>query len=425
MNRPWQYPTITRRNAILWVLTALGMVLVIIRFATGIGSVSNLSDGYPWGFWIGLDILAGIALAAGGFIVAGLVHLFGRERYHPLARPAILTAFLGYILFIVGLAIDLGRPWMIWQVLFHWNHESPMFEVSWCVTMYTTVLALEFLPVVFRRFGWAHLQDLWHTVVPWIILGMVSLFTLAMSGSVVWTVIVFLILLAWETAMRAEWMPRDKQMPILLVMAGVIFSTLHQSSLGSLLLIIPHKLHPLWFTQALPILFLLSAIMIGAGMVMFETIVSARLQNRPSEFRLLKGFVRAMPYLIGLYLMLKVGDIFRTGAAEHLFVLNSASVGMWLELLIGGLLPLTVFMTREFQESENWVLWGAILVVAGGIINRLNTVVTGVMVSRWDVYHPSWMEIAISVGVISAGILVLDFVTRNFPIYEPHHAPAH
>ncbi|MEW5875752.1 MAG: NrfD/PsrC family molybdoenzyme membrane anchor subunit, partial [Candidatus Zixiibacteriota bacterium] len=384
-----------------------------------------LSDGYPWGFWIGMDILAGIALAAGGFIVAGMVHLFGKAKYHPLSRPAVLTALLGYILFIIGLAIDLGRPWMIWQVLFHWNHNSPMFEVSWCVTMYTTVLALEFLPVVFKRFGWRHLIELWHSLVPWVIVGMVSLFTMAMSGSVAWTAAVLVVLMSWELAMRAGWMPRDKQMPILLVMAGVIFSTLHQSSLGSLLLIIPHKLHPLWFTRALPILFLLSAVMIGAGMVIFETIVSARIQKRPSEFPLLKGFVRAMPYLIGLYLILKVGDIFRTGAAEHLFVITSASVGMWLELLIGGMLPLTVFMTREFQESENWVLWGAILVVAGGIINRLNTVITAVMVHAWEVYYPSWMEIAISLGVISAGILVLDFVTRNFPVYETHHAPAH
>jgi formate dehydrogenase iron-sulfur subunit len=425
MIQPWVLPTITRRNAILWFLAALGGVLVIIRFAMGIGSVSNLSDGYPWGFWIGLDILAGIALAAGGFIVAGIVHLFGRQKYHPLARPAVLTALLGYLLFIIGLAIDLGRPWMIWQVLLHWNHDSPMFEVSWCVTMYTIVLALEFLPVVFKRFGWKRLHELWHSIVPWIIIAMVSLFTLAMSGSGGWTLAVLAILLAWESAMRAGWMPRDMQMPIVLVMAGVIFSTLHQSSLGSLLLIIPHKLHPLWFTRALPVLFLLSAVMIGAGMVLFETIISARLQNRPSEFPLLRRFVRAMPYLIGLYLILKVGDIFRTGAAEYLFVVSSASVGMWLELLVGGLLPLAVFMTREFQESENWVLWGSVLVVAGGIINRLNTVITAVVVSTWESYHPSWMEIAISVGVISAGLLVLDFVMRNFPIYEGHHAPAH
>lgn len=424
MTDAWVKPQITRRNVVLYLLAALALVLVVIRFAGGIGRVSNLNDGYPWGFWIGLDILAGIALAAGGFIVAGMVHLFGAHKYHVLARPAILTAFLGYLLFIIGLAIDLGRPWMIWQVLFHWNHSSPMFEVSWCVTMYTTVLLMEFLPVVFERFGWKHLHAMWHNLVPWVIIGMLTLFTLAMSGSVGWTVVVFAILLAWEVSMRTGLMQRDAQMPILLVMAGIIFSTLHQSSLGSLLLIIPHKLHPLWFTQAVPIFFLVSAIMIGAGMVIFENIVSARVHNRKPDTHLLAGFARALPYLLGLYLLLKVGDIFRTGAAEYLFVFNSAAIGMWLELVVGVLIPLVLFLTPETRESERWLLWGSIFVVAGGIINRLNTVITGVVVENWAPYHPSWMEIAISLGVLSGGVLVLDFIVRNFPVFEDRHALA-
>jgi formate dehydrogenase iron-sulfur subunit len=424
MTDAWIKPQITRRNVVLYLLAALGFVLVVIRFAGGIGRVSNLNDGYPWGFWIGLDILAGIALAAGGFIVAGMVHLFGARKYHVLARPAILTAFLGYLLFIIGLAIDLGRPWMIWQALFHWNHSSPMFEVSWCVTMYTTVLLMEFLPVVFERFGWKHLHDMWHNLVPWVIIGMLTLFTLAMSGSVGWTVVVFAILLAWEVSMRTGLMQRDAQMPTLLVMAGIIFSTLHQSSLGSLLLIIPHKLHPLWFTQAIPIFFLLSAVMIGVGMVIFENIISARVHDRKPDTHLLAGFARALPYLLGLYLLLKVGDIFRTGAAEYLFMFNSVAIGMWLELVVGVLIPLVLFMTPETRESERWLLWGSIFVVAGGIINRLNTVITGVVVANWAPYHPSWMEVAISLGVLSGGILVLDFIVRNFSVFEDRHALA-
>lgn len=424
MTDAWIKPQITRRNLVLYLLAALGFVLVVIRFAGGIGLVSNLNDGYPWGFWIGLDILAGIALAAGGFIVAGMVHLFGAHKYHVLARPAILTAFLGYLLFIIGLAIDLGRPWMIWQVLLHWNHSSPMFEVSWCVTMYTTVLLLEFLPVVFERLQWRHLLGQWHSLVPWIIIGMLTLFTLAMSGSEVWTAIVFAILLAWELSMRTGLMRRDAQMPILLVMAGIIFSTLHQSSLGSLLLIIPHKLHPLWFTPAVPVFFLLSAIMIGVGMVIFENIISARVHKRKPDTHLLAGFARALPILLALYLILKVGDIFRTGAAEYLFMFNSAAIGMWLELVVGVMIPLVLFLTTETRTSEKWLLRGSAFVVAGGIINRLNTVITGVVVENWAPYHPSWMEIAISLGVLSGGILALDFIVRNFPVFEERHALA-
>lgn len=417
-------PRLTRRNATLFFLAALGIVLVVIRFAFGIGSVSNLSDGYPWGFWIGMDILAGIALAAGGFIVAGLVHIFGRQRYHALSRPAILTAFLGYILFIVGLAVDLGRPWMIWQVLFHWNHDSPMFEVSWCVTMYTTVLLLEFLPVVFERFALTRLHQLWRDLVPWLVIALVSVFTFAMSGSLVWTIVALCVLALWETAMRTGYMPRDTQMPIILVMAGIIFSTLHQSSLGSLLLIIPHKLHPLWFTEWLPILFLISAVMMGAGMVIFEHIVTARLRGHKPALDLLQGFVKALPWLIGLYLVIKVVDVFRTGASIYLFEYSRASIGMWVELSIGVLLPLVWFLTPDMVKTERGMLWGAVLVVAGGIINRLNTVITAVVVEKWAPYHPAWTEVAISVGIIAAGILVLDFISDNFPVHTGEHVPA-
>lgn len=424
MTAPLKPMRLTQRNAPLFVLAALGAILVIIRFIFGIGSVSNLTDGYPWGFWIGMDILAGIALAAGGFIVAGLVHIFGRERYHALARPAILTAFLGYILFIIGLAIDLGRPWMIWQVLFHWNHDSPMFEVSWCVTMYTTVLLLEFLPVVFERFSLTRLHRLWHDIVPWLVMVLVSLFTFAMSGSVLWTAAVLAVLALWETAMRTGLMPRDMQMPIILVMAGIIFSTLHQSSLGSLLLIIPHKLHPLWFTAWLPVLFLISAVMMGAGMVIFEHIITNRLRGQAPALDLLRGFVSALPWLIGLYLLIKVVDVFRTGAGVYLFEFSRASVGMWIELTIGTLLPLVWFLTPDWVRTERGMLWGAVLVVGGGIINRLNTVITAVVVERWAPYQPLWSEVAISVGIIAAGIIVLDYISDNFPVHAAGHTPA-
>jgi formate dehydrogenase iron-sulfur subunit len=418
------WPKVTHRNFVLYALASLALALLIVRFAEGIGRVSNLNDGYPWGFWIGMDILAGIALAAGGFVVAGLVHLFGGRRYHALTRPAILTAFLGYLLFITGLMVDLGRPWMIWRVLFHWNHNSPMFEVSWCVTMYTAVLFFEFLPVVFDRFSLERPRALWHRVVPWLIVAMLTLFTFAMSDSVLWTAVVFAILVIWELMMRLEFMPRDKQIPILLVMAGVIFSTLHQSSLGSLLLVIPHKLHPLWWSNLLPVLFFISAVLMGAGMVLFENIVSARLHGRRPDVALLSDFARAVPYVLGAYLILKVADIARMGAAEYIFRFDGPSIAMWLELAIGVFLPLAFFLTPEIRRSERGLVWSSFFMVLGGVINRLNTVVTGVTVPAWQTYHPSWAEVAISLGIISAGIIALDTIVRNFPVYETGHETA-
>src|SRR3972149_3964273 len=164
----------------LAAIAVVGIGLALYRFVAGIGAVSNLNQGYPWGFWIGADVLAGIALAAGGFVVAGLMHMFGGERYHPLVRPTILTAFLGYLLFVVALMVDLGRPWTIWHMIIYWHHESPMFEVGWCVMMYTTILFMEFLPVVFERFRLDHVYAFWITVAPWIAIALLVLFTFAM-----------------------------------------------------------------------------------------------------------------------------------------------------------------------------------------------------------------------------------------------------
>src|SRR3989338_9061347 len=148
-------------QSVIWFLAVLGLVLIVYRFVMGLGAVTNLSDGYPWGIWIGLDILAGIALAAGGFVMAGTVYLLGGQRFHVMARTAVLTAFLGYLLFIFGLIVDLGRPWNIWKPVFNWQHESPMFEVSWCVMLYTFVLFLEMLPSVFERYRLEKLHSLW------------------------------------------------------------------------------------------------------------------------------------------------------------------------------------------------------------------------------------------------------------------------
>jgi len=294
---------------IVWFLAIFGIILVIYRYAMGLGAATNLSDGYPWGLWIGFDILAGIALAAGGFVMAGTVHLFGGHKYHALSRPAILTALLGYLLFIFGLFFDLGRPWNLWRAIYSWNHASPMFEVAWCVMLYTTVLILEFAPIVLERYKLNKLLELWRTLVPWIIIFMLGMFTLAMSYSLAWALVMVIILLVWEISMRAGWMPRDKQMPILLIMAGVMFSTMHQSSLGSIFLLAPTKLHILWYTPIIPLLFLLSANMVAPAMVTFEALMSEKILKHKARFDLLSDLAGWMPYLLGFYLLIKIADL--------------------------------------------------------------------------------------------------------------------
>ncbi|HSC71263.1 MAG TPA: NrfD/PsrC family molybdoenzyme membrane anchor subunit, partial [Candidatus Methylomirabilis sp.] len=255
MKSTFRWRDIGLGTGLLVLVAAFGFILALYRFALGIGSVSNLNQGYPWGFWIGFDVLAGIALAAGGFVVAGLMHMFGGEKYHPLVRPTILTAFLGYLLFILALMVDLGRPWTIWHMIIYWHHESPMFEVGWCVMMYTTILFLEFLPVVFERYRMDRLYGLWMNLAPWIAIALLVLFAIALTHSAPWVIAIAAVLAGFELLTRFGLIHRDPRMPTMLLIAGIMFSVLHQSSLGSLFLIVPHKLNHIWYSPMLPVLF--------------------------------------------------------------------------------------------------------------------------------------------------------------------------
>ncbi|NCS88708.1 MAG: Ni/Fe-hydrogenase cytochrome b subunit [Ignavibacteria bacterium CG_4_9_14_3_um_filter_36_18] len=403
---------------IVWMLAIFGIILVIYRYAAGLGAATNLSDGYPWGLWIGFDILAGIALAAGGFVMAGTVHLFGGHKYHALSRPAILTALLGYLLFIFGLFFDLGRPWNLWRAIYSWNHASPMFEVAWCVMLYTTVLILEFLPVVFERFKLNKLLELWRTFVPWIIIFMLGMFTLAMSYSLAWALVMVIILLVWEISMRAGWMPRDKQMPILLIMAGVMFSTMHQSSLGSIFLLAPTKLHILWYTPIIPLLFLLSAIMAAPAMVTFEALMSEKILKHKARFDLLSDLAGWMPYLLGFYLLIKIADLLGRNAALQTFTMSPQTISWWLEITIGVILPLILFLSPEIIKTRGGLLWASTLVIVGLVWNRINVAIVGVIVEKWETYYPYWIELFITIGVVAIGLIVFKWAVENLPIYE-------
>jgi Ni/Fe-hydrogenase subunit HybB-like protein len=241
--------------------------------------------------------------------MAAAVYLFGGEKYHPLIRPSILTAFLGYLLFIVGLLVDLGRPWNMVHIMVDWQHHSPMFEVSWCVMCYTVVLFLEFAPNVMERFRWTSLMRVWREVTPLFVIALLTLFTFAMSHSLVWTVVAFLVLALFEVMARAGAIRRDPEVPTLLIMAGVVLSTLHQSSLGSVFLIAPDRLHPLWYTPVLPLVFYTSALAVGPAMVIFEALTSARVFHRRPEMNLLSGVARALPWLLGINLALRFVDL--------------------------------------------------------------------------------------------------------------------
>jgi formate dehydrogenase iron-sulfur subunit len=409
---------VTRGVGALAVLGAIGIGLIAYRFWAGLGAVTNLSDGYPWGFWIGIDILVGIALAAGGFVLAGTVHLFGGHRFHALTRPAILTALLGYLLFMFALMVDLGRPWNIWKALFNWNHASPMFEVSWCVMFYTFVLALEFAPVVLLRFRISRVLRLFHNVVPFVIVGVISLFTFAMTDSLGWVGVIAAVLLGWETLMRTGVMRRDRQMPVLLIMAGIMLSTLHQSSLGTLFLI-TDKLGPLWYTPILPALFLLSAIMVAPAMVIVEATLSARVLRHEPEHRLLDALGRAMPYLIVTYLLVRVGDMLGRGVV--LATMRGFWPAVWWWLEIGLLLTaVALFATAELRRRPWGLPLAAWATVLGLVVHRTGVAVVGLDVPEYPRYVPHVAEVLITVGIVSLGLLAFRLAVAALPVYQTH-----
>ena len=303
-------------HVLLAFLFAAGLYATVLRFAFGLGATTHLSDRFPWGLWIGFDVLCGVMLAAGGFTLMATVHIFNAERFRPIVRPALTTAFLGYLLVVLALLFDLGRGDRIWHPLIMWNPRSVMFEVGWCVTLYTAVLALEFAPVVFERL---RLEK------PSRILHMIS---------------------------------------VPLVIVGVILSILHQSSLGSLYLIVPDKLYPLWYSPLLPVFFFLSALAVGLAMTIFESSMSARHFGRQLELPLLVDLGRMLTVLLWVYGILRVQDLYHRGALRLAFQWRYEADLFWLEVGIGLVLPLLLLARRRVRTSANGLYLVSVLVVA-------------------------------------------------------------
>lgn len=360
---------------ILTALVILGLSLVMLRFAYGLGAISNLSDGRPWGFWISFDLYCGVALAAGGFTLAGWVYVFHREKYHAVARPAVLTAFLGYTLVILSLLVDLGQPWYIWHAIIYWNIHSPLFEVAICVMTYTAVLALEFSPAVFER-------------------------------------------LKWNIPLRII---RTIQIPLVII--GVVLSTLHQSSLGSMLLMMPETLHPLWYSPILPIMFLCSAIAVGPAMVIFETTLSTRAFGHKLPTDVLSGLGKAIPYILGIYLFLKLVDLMARGDIGLIFTGYPQNLLWWGEIIVGVIIPIILLSRQGIRQSRGGVFTGAAFVVAGLIFNRFNVSMLALAIRPGYTYFPHWMEVAISAGLVADAMLVIWLAYRLLPMnYQEEHA---
>jgi Ni/Fe-hydrogenase subunit HybB-like protein len=358
------------------VIILLGLVLTYQRFFIGLGAVTNLTDQQPWGLWIGFDVLCGVALAAGGFVLTACVHLFNFERYKSVLRPTVLSAFLGYILVSVGLLYDIGKPWNIWHAIVMWNPRSVMFEVAWCVMLYSTVLALEFSPIVLEKLG----QDKAVRVLHY--------FTLP------------------------------------LVIAGVLLSTLHQSSLGTVFLIVPGKLHPFWYTNMLPVHFFLSAVSVGFAMVILESFVSGWLFRKSLETRVMADLGQFMVVALMLYLVVRLQDLnFKVGIEN----IVDGSVESWfliVELCLF-LLPLLLVFIYRNKMKIGVLAVSASSTMGAVVLNRLNVSIVGMARGAGFDYFPSWKEFALTLFLVTSAVTVFILCVKFLDIFPEEEQETH
>jgi Ni/Fe-hydrogenase subunit HybB-like protein len=359
-----------------------GAYSTVVRFFGGLGAATNLTGQFPWGLRIGFDILCGVGLAAGGFTLAAIVYIFNIKRFEPIIRPTILTAYLGYVLVIFALMFDLGRPLQIWHAIIMWNPRSVMFEVAWCVMLYATVLALEFSPVVLEKFN----MDKTKKVI--------------------------------------------KKITIPLIILGVLLSTLHQSSLGSLYLIVPDKLYSLWYSPYLPVFFYVSAIAAGCGMIIFESFLSSRAFNRGLETDLLSEIARVGVMMVGVYMVMTIVDLADRKALPLLFQPRMETYFYWFEKLVGVVAPFVLFAQRKVRENQTGLFWGASLTIIGFVINRVNISITGMEGWAGQSYFPSVMEILVTLSIVVAGFIACAYAAKYLPLFKhekpaQRHAPEH
>jgi len=382
MAAPVEKKFFTTGVKILFALFGIGMAFGLYRFIFGLGSITNLNNQYPLGLWIGVDVASGVALAAGGFTTAALIHIFYRDRYHIIGRPAHLTAMLGYTFVGIGLTFDLGRWYNIWHpaLPMMWQGNSVLFEVGMCVMIYLTVLYIEFIPIVCERF-------------------------IGKSPGWIDSILKFLDKIL------------DKIMWIFIIL-GVVLSCLHQSSLGNLMVIAPYKMHALWYTPILPLLFLVSAIAVGFPMVIFECTIASKSFGCKLEMDVLSPLSRAIPVIIGLYFFLKVGDLTLRESWGYLFEGSYQSNWFLIEFILGLVAPLIMFLFKKVRTTPNLLFTAsALYIVFGVLLNRINVFFVAYSPQyKTSSYFPAIGEFALTIGLIAALMIVYRAVVTIFPI---------
>ncbi|MDP2278688.1 MAG: NrfD/PsrC family molybdoenzyme membrane anchor subunit, partial [Nitrospirota bacterium] len=328
-----------QNNIKLFTPVTLGLLIVIIAGALAVykkltlGAITtNLQDDFPWGLWIGFNVLGGVAMAAGGFVIASAVYLLNMKKYKPLARPAILTAFIGYLLAAFAIFLDIGHPMRIWQPAVMWQIHSVMFIVAIHVILYTTVLGLESSPMLLEKLKLGGLKKI-----------------------------------------------IEKSMVVSIALFGTILSVLHQSSLGAVYLIVPDKLHNLWYSQTLPFSFLVSSVMMGLCMVSFVSILSSKFFKHPANMDIFSGLARGSIIAIAFYFILKIFLLLTGPGVAAAFTGSMESKMYLLEMSVGVVIPLILLLLPGIRNSLGGIFLVDILVISGVVINRMNISVFGLL----------------------------------------------
>lgn len=386
---PWpvKHRFLTPGVFVLILIALNGLVFLALRFVYGIGAVTNLDDYTPWGLWIGVDVAAGVALAAGGFTSAALGHIMHREHYHAVVRPALLTAMLGYTFVAFAVFSDIGRFYYIWHPLIMWNGNSALFEVGICVMIYMTVLYIEFMPIVTERFiGRVDLPEF------------ISFLNKPVDR-----------LLRYIDSRLAITM-------FIFIIAGVVLSTLHQSSLGTLMVIAGEKMHPLWQTPILPLLFLLSAIAVGFPMIIFESLIASRSFKIKPEMHILSRLGGMMAPILGIYIAAKIGDMFIRETFKYVAPLNGTAWMFILEMVLL-IIPFLMFLSKKITGSALGLFVSSSLVIAGILLNRINNFIVAYNpFFNPKEYFPSFGEISVTLGCIALLVLVYRAIVMIFPV---------
>lgn len=353
-------------------LAALAILIILVRLVLGLGATTNLNDQYPWGFWISFDVLLGVALAGGGYGVSLLVYVLRKDQFYPIARSAMLTSLLGYVIVVLGLLIEVGQWFNFWRPFVSWGHSSILFEVFWCISMYTIIQVLEFCEI-----GTEKVFKGWHKFF-------------------------------------------KKAMPVLLVI-GITLPTLHQSSLGALYYMMVGKLDPLWWSMLLPPFFLLSSFFVGPGMIVLESSLSGKAFNHQVEPSVLKGLIKISGGVMIVYLAMKIIDLVVAGEVARAFAFDFESIMFLIELILGVLVPILIAFSGSAGTKKGQILFG-LFTVGGVIMNRFNVVLTGMggylSGTLGGSYFPAWTEFVVSFGLVSIACLIYLFLAENFSIID-------